>query len=188
MNSGAWGNVNNFLQVASGVDVMPLLAAIYRQPELWDRNTLRTKHPGTAHKNVSDIWLFFNHVEDDGQSVINDIQTMPYPAWDLLPQVRPIIFDLMRRVEATQLGRVLLTKLAPGKEITPHTDQGAPATFYTRFQIAVQSKPGCNFYIEDEVVNMKSGDVWMINNNAEHSVKNNSNADRIALVVDLRCE
>jgi hypothetical protein len=51
----------------------------------------------------------------DPSGVINDVQVIPYPAWQLLPQLRPIIFDLMRRVEAVQLGRVLITRLAPGK-------------------------------------------------------------------------
>jgi len=178
--------MRNFLRLSNAAAVAPLMAALQSQPELWDQNPLRTSHPDTPHKDVSDIWLWFNEMTDNPAEAIEDLQTVPYPAWQKLPQVRPIIFDLMRVVEATQLGRCVITKLPPGKKIDPHVDQGTPATFYQRFQICLQSAPGCNFIIEDEQVNFKPGEVWLINNKAEHSVVNNSSQDRIALIVDLR--
>jgi hypothetical protein len=179
--------MNNFLKIAAGVDIVPLLTAIQRQPELWNENSLRTSHELTPHKEVSDIWVWFNDLKDNVADAIEDLQTVPYPAWDKLPQLRPILFDLMRRVEGVQLGRCVITRLEPGKKIEPHIDQGTPATFYTRFQVALQCEPGCNFIIDDEQVNFRAGEVWMINNRAEHSVINNSSVDRIALIIDVRC-
>jgi hypothetical protein len=175
--------MDNFFRLAKGVNVAPLLVSINRQPELWDQNTLRTKHPKTAHGDVSDIWLMFNELEGD---VVNDIIVKPYPAFEKLPQARPILFDLMRLVEGVTLGRVIITKLAPGKKITPHTDGGAPATYYTRYQVALQSLPGALFTIGDETVNFESGEVWLIDNKKEHSVLNNSRDDRIVMIVDIR--
>lgn len=181
-----------FQQIASGVDVTPILTALKCQPELWDANPIRTKHPGTAHAEVSDILVRFNDIEEfqrtgDPTTITDDREAIAFPAWDKLPQLRPIIFDLMRRVEATRLGRVVITKLPPGRQITPHEDQGAPATYYERFQIALQSFPGAIFHIGDEHMNFASGDVWWINNNVTHSVVNNSRDDRIVCIVDLRC-
>ncbi len=177
-----------FQQLAAGLDVGPLMHALARNPELWNQNPLRTMHPGTAHASVSDIWLWFNELPKDGQAhtVANDRETVPYPAWNKLPQARPIIFDLMRRVEGTQLGRVIITKLPPGKTITPHVDGGAPAAFYSRYQVALQSFPGALFHIGDETSNFRTGDVWMIDNSVEHSVVNNSADDRIVMIVDIR--
>jgi hypothetical protein len=177
--------MRNFLRVGE-VDPLPLLNAIARQPELWNQNTLRTQHPNTAHGQADDIWIWFNDVSDPS-GVINDVQVIPYPAWQLLPQVREIVFNLMRRVEAVQLGRVLITRLAPGKAITPHVDGGAPATFYTRYQIALQSLPGVQFRAGEEVVQFRSGEVWTFDNTQEHEVINNSADDRIALIIDVRC-
>lgn len=181
-----------FQQLAGAVNVAPLLNALQRQPELWNANTLRTKHPGTAHSEVSDIWLRFNDVAEyertgDPTTITDDKECLSYPAWDKLPQVRPIIFDLMRMVEAARLGRVIITKLPAGKEITPHVDGGAPATYFERYQISLQSLPGCLFRIGDETVNFRTGDVYWINNGVEHAVVNNSADDRIAMIVDLRC-
>ncbi len=175
--------MDNFFRLAKGVNFNPLMVAISRQPELWDQNTLRTKHPNTAHGAVSDIWLMFNDLEGD---VSNDIIVRPYPAFEKLPQARPLIFDLMRTVEGVTLGRVIITKLPPGKKITPHVDGGAPATYYKRYQMALQSLPGALFTIGDETVNFESGEVWLIDNTKEHSVVNNSRDDRIVMIVDIR--
>jgi quercetin dioxygenase-like cupin family protein len=98
-----------------------------------------------------------------------------------------MIFDLMRTVEGIQLGRVIITKLSPGKEITPHVDQGAPAEWFNRYQIALQSLPGALFHIGDETVNFRTGDVFMIDNRTEHSVQNHSADDRIVCIADIRC-
>lgn len=180
--------MDNFFKIASGVDTLPLLAAIYRQPELWDENNMRTRYEESPHREAQDIWLWFNEVpDDDPTKVVNDIQTYPFDAWEKLPQARPIVFDLLRRVEGVQLGRCVITKLAPGKRIYLHTDEGAPAEFYNRFQVPLQAGPGCIMTIEDESLQMQPGEVWMIDNRKEHEVVNNSSIDRIAMVVDVRC-
>ena len=178
--------MKNFLRIAQAANTDQLLAAVLCHSELWNQNDLRTTHPQTPHKDVDDIWLWFNKLTDNVAEAIEDIQTFPYPAWWVLPQAQSIIFDLMRFVQATQIGRVVISKLPPGGKIDPHIDQGSPATFYQRFQITLQAGPGCNFIIEDEQVSFKPGDIWLINNKAEHSVVNNSSIDRIAMVVDLR--
>ncbi len=180
-----------FQKIAEGLDVLPILHATQRQPELWDANPIRTMHPGTAHSEVSDILLRFNDVSKYRETmnpadIVDDKEAIPSPAWDALPQARGIIFDLMRRVEGTRLGRVIVTKLPPGKQITPHVDGGAPATFYDRYQIALQSQPGCVFKIGDEQVVFRTGEVWWINNCVEHSVANNSPDDRVVMIVDIR--
>ncbi len=176
--------MKHFLKVGE-IDPLPILNALHSKPNLWDQHTLRTTHPISPHKEASDIWLFFNRM-DDTEIILNDIQTYDYPAWRELPQVRAVIFDLMRRVEGVQLGRLLITRLAPGKKIPAHADQGAPVEFYSRYQIAVQSLPGAIFQIGDEAVNFRSGEVWKIDNKTEHSVTNNSADDRIVIIADIR--
>lgn len=179
--------MKHFLKIAEGVDVLPVIAAIARQPELWNVRTVRTAHPGSAHSQADDILVWFNEITDDVSQIADDRQTEPYPAWTFVPQVRALVFDLMRRVEGVQLGRVIITRLKPGTAITPHVDGGAPATFYTRFQIALQSLPGVVFRVGDETVNMRSGECWFFDNTQEHEVVNNSADDRLALIIDVRC-
>lgn len=178
--------MKHFHKIAANIDVVPLMQSIVRQPELWDQNTLRTRHPGTAHSEVSDILLWFNRLDQDPAAVADDRDVIDYPAWNLLPQARVLIFDLIRRVEGVRLGRVMITKLPAGKTITPHVDGGAPATFYSRFQIALQSLPGAVFRIGDEAVAFQTGDAWWIDNRTVHSVENHSSDDRIMLIADIR--
>jgi hypothetical protein len=178
--------MKHFQQLAAGLNVTPLMNALQRQPELWDANPIRTQHPGTAHAEVSDILVWFNNLDQIAEGIIDDKEAIPFPAWDKLPQLRPFIFDLMRTVEGTRLGRVIITRLPPGKTITPHVDQGAPATYYSRYQLALQSLPGALFHIGEETVNFRSGDLWFIDNETVHSVENFSADDRIVCIIDIR--
>jgi len=178
--------MNNFQLLAQGVDVAPLYNAVMRNPQLWDEYTLRTAHPDTAHAEVSDIWLRFNVVGADTMSVVDDTEAVNYPAWWVLPQARPLIFALMNRVEGERLGRVMITKLPPGGRITPHVDGGAPASYYDRYHIVLNSAPGCIFRAGDEQVHMATGEVWWFDNELEHEVINNSADHRVHMIVDVR--
>lgn len=178
--------MRNFHKVGEGIDVFPIVHALQRQPDLWDRHTLRTTHPGTAHSQVSDILVWFNDLSGDIETIANDREVIAFPAWERLPQLRPVIFNLIRAVEGVRLGRVIITRLSPGKTITPHVDGGAPATYFERYQIALQSFPGCVFTAGDEQVQMRTGEAWWFDNQQLHSVVNNSADDRLALIIDVR--
>ncbi len=139
-----------------------------------------------AHAAVDDIWLRFNRIPDSPEGVIDDTECINYPALAALPQARTLIFQLMARLEGERLGRCLITRLRPGGCITPHRDEGAPATYYDRFHVALQGKPGTVFRSGDERVAMRCGEAWWFDNTQEHEVVNNSSDDRIHLIVDIR--
>ena len=44
-----------FVQLASGVDVVPVLLELNRAAHLWDRNPERRLYPGTPHAAMTDI-------------------------------------------------------------------------------------------------------------------------------------
>lgn len=177
--------MRHFLQLAHSIDTMPALAALAAQPHLWNAHDIRTRYEQSPHHQADDILLFFNDIPEDFSEVVNDIQTRPYPAWSALP-VKDMVLNLMRAVGGVQLGRVIISRLAPGASIKPHADQGAPAEFYQRYQIMLQCLPGVLFRAGDETVQMKTGDAWWFDNSQEHGVVNNSADDRIALIVDIR--
>lgn len=179
--------MRHFQRIAEGVDVFPVLHALQRQPELWNQHPIRTTHHGTAHSEVDDILVFFNDIANP-ETVANDREVVPFPAWEKLPQLRPILFNLMRAVEAVRLGRVMITRLPPGGAITPHVDGGAPADWFERYHICLQASPGNVFRAGNEAVSFKAGDVWAFDNRQLHSVANNGADDRIVVIVDLRLE
>jgi hypothetical protein len=96
--------------------------------------------------------------------VIDDCEVVPYRAWHEIPTLRPLIFELQRRVEGIRSGRVIISRLAPGKSIPEHVDQGAPATYYMRYHLALQSEPGAMNYSGDEAVCYRMGELWWFDN------------------------
>jgi hypothetical protein len=190
--------MRNFQKISHGLDTTPIVNAVLRQPELWNTERLRTTHPGTPHADVEDILLRFNdltpykiavaegkEVSEYAGTVIDEHESICFPAWHALPQVHEIIFDLMRYTRAIRLGRVIITRLAPGKVITPHVDGGSHAAYYRRYQLMLNNNPGSLFHCGGETVTMKTGELWWFNNGLEHSVENYSAEDRIAMIIDL---
>ncbi len=179
--------MKHFLRIAEGLNTAPLLCDLALNPRLWDQNRLRTAHPGTAHGQASDIWVWFPAVQPGNlAAVMGELEVIPYPAWFMLPRIRPLTLDLMRAVEGVRLGRVVITRLRPGAAILPHVDEGACPDYYRRFQICLQGLPGNAFAAGDEKIAMRSGEAWWFDNRVTHSVVNNSADDRVVVIVDVR--
>lgn len=178
--------MKNFYRLAEGMDIVPLMSALKANPGLWNENTLRTEHPGTAHSDVSDIWLRFNAIGDDVQDVVDDRESINYPAMYHLPEAQQFIFWLMARVKGERVGRCMITELTPGRRIMPHVDGGAPAEYYERYHVVLSGQKGCVFRSGDEQVTMLTGEVWWFDNEKEHEVINNSADDRIHLIIDIK--
>ena len=178
--------MKNFIRISEGLDVAPLLAALAIREDLWNEHTLRTSHPGSSHGEVSDIWLWFNEVDEQNPgAVVNEIFVIPYTGWFVLPQARPLVFDLMHRVGGVQLGRTMITRLPPGCRILPHADQGAPAEFFERHHIYLQGENSI-FSAGEEKLKMQPGEAWWFTNRVEHDVINMGHDERIVMIVDVR--
>ena len=183
--------MRNFIQVGNS-DVMPIQMALARHGELWDTNTYRTTFRNTPFEGMSDILLRYSRPEKCGTAeplaLVNDTDLVFYPAWNLLAEVRPLIFDLMRRFNGISLGRVIVARLPPGGKISPHADDyGAYATRNNgmRFHACVLGLPGCNFHCGEDTVQMKTGEVWWFRHQSMHSAENMSADERIHLLIDI---
>jgi hypothetical protein len=176
--------MRNFHNLASGVNVTPLLNQLYRHSELWNQHRIRTEHEQSPHTQCDDILLRFQSGE--GMQVVDDPECIWYPAWDVLTEMHGIIFNLCRTVCAERIGRIIISRMAPGKQIAPHEDGGAVAFYYSRYQVPLQCEAGCIFECDGEKVQMRGGEVWWFDNKKTHAVVNNSAVDRISVIVDLR--
>lgn len=168
----------HFKQVLSHINVQPLLRQINDHPELWNTDSVRTSKTATVHYDVDDIILRY-----PGRDLNWNCQP-----FSVLTEAQPIIFQLMGRVWGELLGRVVISRLPPGKIIPTHQDRlyvGLPL-FYHRYQIPIYAEPGVEFYIEDEQLYLEPGNIYWIANSLNHSVVNNSNADRISMIADIR--
>lgn len=190
--------MRNFQLIATGVDVLPLVAALKRHPELWMEDTYLRDYPQGPFGDMESIMLRFPVKQtfksprklklyaENRLGGYDQHENVDYPAYKLLHQARPLVSGLMARMEGERLGRVMINKLRPGGRITPHADTPLHAEYYSRFHICLQSGPGYVFYCGDEAITMNAGDVYWFNNRLSHSVINNAEVDRLSMVVDIR--
>jgi hypothetical protein len=191
--------MRNFLMIANGIDFMPVLLEVQRQPELWNRFQVRSFHDRSGVRGLDDIVLRYNRFDEGDDfvdAVCSRIEVVDYPAMRALPMARQMCLAVMAKVQGVHLGRVFVSRIKPGDGIGPHTDhiapaeeafpdRIAPAAYYDRYHVPLQSGPGCYFRCGDETVLMSPGQLWWFNNEVEHEVSNQSGHDRMHLVMDI---
>jgi hypothetical protein len=94
------------------------------------------------------------------------------------------IFDLF----TSRITRARLAYLGPGHEIKPHFDYDP--SYVCRFHIPVLTDPAVKMWVERQGVIHEQhlpadGRVYFFNAGFKHWVKNNSNKDRVHLIVDV---
>lgn len=169
----------------SGLDVRPMQVALESHPELWDQRTERTTPEGSPHHGLSDIWARFaepSTMQPDGSH-----DSVWYPPADVLP-VREIVFPLMAAVQGERLGGVLITRIRPGQVCKPHTDPGWHARYYQKFAVQIAAAPGQAFHFEGHELVTKPGDIFWFDNSHTHWVTNESDTDRITMIVCIKTE
>lgn len=185
----------HFTKIDDGVDVSGVLAELKDHQELWDAHTIRKTAPGTPHSRMSDIWVRYNDVtlfEESGNYAGFNDEHIPvwYEAWDKLPSLKPIVFNLMAKVWGEMLGGVLITRIPQGMGIDPHKDDSWHVRYFDKFYVSLKSESGAEFICHEdgqrEALCPKPGEIWQFDNKKMHSVENNSKADRITLIVCIR--
>lgn len=187
--------MKNMKQIADGVNVSSLLEEIKANPQLWNKYTARTENPASPHHVVSDIWLRHNPIahlnKDDPKGlrefVAGEHDSVWYEAIDLLPSAREICMQLMAFVGGERLGGVLITRIPPGCSVKPHTDRPSwHAEYYDKYAVQLQGNPDQSFNFDGEVFCALPGDVYWFDNGKEHWVVNDSNEDRMTMIVCVR--
>ena len=179
--------MKNFLPL-NAFDPVPLLGAIARRPELWKADTYLRDYPQGPFGDTETIFLRFPpaSVTELQRSNRDPHECVWMDGILHLPEARPLISDLMARVQGERLGRCMINKLRPGGRIYSHADTPEHAEYWDRYHYVLQSGPGCLFRCGDETVSLPAGQIWWFQNAEEHEVVNNSKDDRIHLIVDVR--
>lgn len=180
-------------KVAEGLDILPLQRAVLRQPWLFGKHPERQYASDTPHSEMTDIWLRYNSVQKylrrgsfAGFNDEHDSQW--YPEYYALPQVREIIFKLMELAEGERLGGVLITKLPPHGKIDVHQDFGWHASYYDKYYVPLTANEGERFVFPDGEIRPKLGEAYWFENSLPHAVFNDSDSDRLALIVCIRSD
>ena len=182
--------MSRFTQIAANVDPLAVRLELERAAHLWDANPTRRLYPGTPHGAMTDITV--RYMPEDQLTSLEvrkrEHRNVFWPAWHALPSLRPVVFGLMARVQAVELGSVLITRLPSGRMIEPHSDAGCWApTWYNmkaHWTVAGSSISTC----EGEDCLQRTGEIWTFDNLLVHSISNAGPDDRIACIVSMRCE
>lgn len=184
-----------YFEQMPSIDVAPLKAALDAHPELW--NQIGWRNTVGDHKEVDDIWVRYNDIRKyphPCKEFRDRHVPVWYPAWsapecaDVKAALKPILFNLMAAVQGEMLGGVLITRVPPGKQIYPHRDDGWHVEYFDKFYISIEANSNIGFYCNDEVIFPQVGDCWRFDNRRPHWVKNESDGNRVTLIVCIRTE
>jgi len=177
-----------FVELANGIDVSEIKAELDANPDLWNKYGFRKTAPNTPHSQMSDIWVRANKQENIGPKFCDEHYPVWYEASKKLPATKKFIMDLMAWVGGENLGGVLITKVPPNYKIERHADTKWHAKFFDKFYLQIQGSPEQAFVSEDHDYRPNTGDVYWFNNTREHWVENNSNIDRITLIICIKID
>jgi hypothetical protein len=170
-------------------DVEPLVRELYFASDAWDKIPYRTKFRGSPHREISDIWVRYNHLDNyyNNPQTFNDEHiAVWYPVVSQLPSARMMAIALADMLEADRMGAVLITKIPPGKQVYRHVDPGWHAKFYEKYVIQIRGNSRQAFRFDDEELRAETGQCYWFDNQFPHWVVNESDEDRISLIVCLR--
>lgn len=102
------------------------------------------------------------------------------PILERLPCIKAFINSLQCSVRSARLMR-----LKPTSQILPHSDSHVSIEYgEARLHVPLSFDDDVGFYVEEQHAPMKPGELWYINTHLTHRVTNNSNTDRVNLVID----
>lgn len=175
--------------IAQGIDVVPLAVELARNEDLWDRNPQRRTYPGSPHAAMTDITVRYMPEEYITlEERRREHRNVFWPAWHFMPALRPLVFGLMARVQAVELGSIIITRLPPGKMIEPHSDVGSWAPEYYSCKAHVTVAGSAIVRCADEACIFQVGTAWTFDNLLTHSVESVGEVDRISVIVSMRCD
>lgn len=166
--------------LASGLPVAPIYWNIQSNPNFWNEFTGRTESPSSPHHGLDDVWLRYGKPEHAKSGEAHEAHW--YPSAEVFG-VKDICHAVVKLVNGEGLGGVLLTRIKPGKMCKPHTDSGWHARRYEKFLVQITSAPGQAFCFEGETHETKPGDLLWFDNSHLHWVINDSEYERVSMIV-----
>jgi quercetin dioxygenase-like cupin family protein len=178
--------MKNILTIARGLNVIPLLLELQRQPQLWNQNRTRTENPTSPHREVDDIWVRYGAGDSgyEGQPHTS----VWLEAADLLPQAKADARAILNLVRGDALGGILITRIPPGRSVKPHADLGWHALEYDKFALQVAAHPQQAFCYEEGQHITAPGDLYWFHNQEKHWVINESPVERITMIVCVKLD
>ncbi len=110
----------------------------------------------------------------------------------LLQKLKPYLDEIISQVKEfygyqnLQLTRMIVTELPKGSIIPEHVDEGEMLSTNHRVHIPLLSDPAVKFMLDHQDHYLEPGNGYEINNQLVHGVRNESNINRLHMIIDLK--
>ena len=164
------------------VDVVSLKNNVIQlSDKIWEEHQFRQKAAKTHQKTktIELMWDLDSLNSLEKGRITKNFQLLDIPSF--LKKIKNI-YEL--KFGSGEFVRVLIVKLEKKSKIAPHVDSGIGLIMARRTHIPIITNTNVIFIVGGEEKNMKEGEIWEIDNQSVHSVENNSDIDRIHLIID----
>jgi hypothetical protein len=180
----------NFIHIGT-LEIAALKQRVLELPEQqWRREAFRQQRY-EVHRDTQTVPLVFDpdfrHTHPTRLPVLQEFEPLIRPAlkmaadhFDDSPKGR----ELFEEHGMGYFVRASLVRLQSGGAITEHTDNNFSLVHSHRVHLPIITNAEVGFTVGDEVINMKEGELWEINNRRLHSVKNAGAEVRVHLILD----
>ena len=181
--------MKNFKLIRRDVEIGPLLEEIRGNSDMWDADPTRTSL--APHRETRTI-ILRSHTEP---ASTDKAYRERFPGcWTYVGRPTTVAhkFPLacafvegFARSVAGVLGRVALVSLQPHGTVYPHIDEGNYYRVRSRYHLVLQSAAGSRLNTGGQGITMHEGELWWFNNRIMHDAHNNSDQERIHIIIDL---
>ena len=154
--------------------------------ELFEANdTLRFTRPTKEwpHREAHHVFLRVPNMKNKSGFPGNVTASQKAPLYAEFPMLTAWI-EQFAEERGGVLGRIVITNLAPHKQVYRHADRGLYFAARDRYHLVLKSEGGI-MRIAGQSALMRQGELWWIQNKASHEAFNNSDRGRIHLIIDI---
>lgn len=172
------GKASNFLMLDSGIDVEPVKKKLAQvSPLEWDKSGREKTFE--VHRQTKSLMLIydedFRHYNPTYQDIYFRFEN----------ELKPFLETIAENFQHNGfVVRMIFAKLQGHGSIPVHTDSGYSLLKCHRIHIPIVSNDQSFFMVGGERKIMHEGEIWEINNATLHAVDNQSDEDRIHLIID----
>jgi len=94
-------------------------------------------------------------------------------------------FEFLEKLYSGMVYKAMFALLPHGAKIPPHTDRGVGLLAAHRCHLVVTAETGVDFMVGEVNNYFAPGTLFELNGSRAHSVTNNSEADRVHLIIDI---
>jgi hypothetical protein len=182
--------LGNFRKIGDA-EIAPIAGLVQQLTvEDWTVEDTRQKRY-EVHQDTQFIGLVydedFRHMNATKRPIMDVFQPVLHPVFAQIAQYyesAPDIYVKFGKPVQGYFVRVSLVNLVPGGEIAEHRDKNFSLAHSHRIHIPIVTNEDVLFNVNGEVIHMKAGEMYEINNRRNHSVFNKGSEGRVHLILD----